>query len=88
MVQQAQSVPSTRAASRRTSVCLSENRSEEVELSAVSKRPSLLRVPSASNQEISANNNDVSADNTQVYLKLMIVAESYKLTVTDARSFH
>ncbi|XP_063917204.1 voltage-dependent T-type calcium channel subunit alpha-1G-like isoform X2 [Zophobas morio] len=56
--QHAQSVPSTRAASRRTSVCLSENRSEEVELSAVSKRPSLLRVPSASNQEISANNND------------------------------
>ncbi|XP_068915162.1 voltage-dependent T-type calcium channel subunit alpha-1G-like [Tenebrio molitor] len=56
--QHSHSVPSTRAVSRRSSVCLSENRSEEVELSGVSKRPSLLRVPSASNQEISTNNND------------------------------
>jgi hypothetical protein len=62
-VLQSHSVPSTRAVSRRSSVCLSENRSEEVELSGVSKRPSLLRVPSASNQEISTNNNDVRAEN-------------------------
>ncbi|RZC35961.1 voltage-dependent T-type calcium channel subunit alpha-1G, partial [Asbolus verrucosus] len=59
------SVPSTRAVSRTSSMCLSEtpreNRGDEAELS---KRPSLLRVPSSSNQEISTNNNDVSGVKT------------------------
>lgn len=43
-----------------SSMCLNENRTDEMELSAISKRPSVLKVPSASNQEISSNNNDVS----------------------------
>ncbi|KAF7265662.1 hypothetical protein GWI33_020746 [Rhynchophorus ferrugineus] len=59
---QSQSLPSTRAVSRASSICLSDPgylRSEEVELSVVSpRRPGLLRVPAISNQDISTNNND------------------------------
>ncbi|XP_060523337.1 voltage-dependent T-type calcium channel subunit alpha-1H-like isoform X2 [Cylas formicarius] len=65
------SVPSTRAVSRTSSLCLSEHgatvsrdihhhhRSEDLEMSVVgAKRPGLLRVPSMSNQDIASNNND------------------------------
>ncbi|XP_030763174.1 voltage-dependent T-type calcium channel subunit alpha-1G-like isoform X1 [Sitophilus oryzae] len=61
-VQTTQSLPSTRAVSRASSICLSDPgylRSEDVELSVVSsRRPGLLRVPAISNQDISINNND------------------------------
>ncbi|XP_066152994.1 voltage-dependent T-type calcium channel subunit alpha-1G-like isoform X2 [Euwallacea fornicatus] len=56
---QTQSLPSTRAVSRASSICLSDPgflRAEDIELSVVSpRRPGLLRVPSISNQEISNN---------------------------------
>ncbi|KAJ8957404.1 hypothetical protein NQ318_004884, partial [Aromia moschata] len=60
---QPQSVPSTRAVSRTSSICLSEyvqkeNKTDEVELTIVPKRPSLLRVPSVSSQDIASCNND------------------------------
>ncbi|XP_049817444.1 voltage-dependent T-type calcium channel subunit alpha-1H-like isoform X2 [Aethina tumida] len=57
------SLPSTRPVSRTDSICISESpqqskTTEDVELTTVSKRPSLLRVPSISNQDIATNNND------------------------------
>ncbi|XP_023310380.1 voltage-dependent T-type calcium channel subunit alpha-1H [Anoplophora glabripennis] len=62
---QSQSLPSTRAVSRTSSICLSEhaardnNRTDDVELAVVvPKRPGLLRVPSVSNQDIASFNND------------------------------
>lgn len=65
MQQQPQSTGNTQAVSRASSISVCENtqreqRSEGEELAPSSKRPSLLRVPSISNQDVSANNNDVS----------------------------
>ncbi|XP_048519457.1 voltage-dependent T-type calcium channel subunit alpha-1G isoform X3 [Dendroctonus ponderosae] len=63
---QSQSLPSTRAVSRASSVCLSDPgflRADDVELAVVSsRRPGLLRVPAISSQEISSNNNDNSTN--------------------------
>ncbi|CAH1116001.1 unnamed protein product [Phaedon cochleariae] len=59
------SAPSTRDVSRTSSI-LSENLTKQedvLELTVVPKRPSLLRVPSASNQDVTAyNNNDASTN--------------------------
>lgn len=59
MVQQS-SAPTTRAVSRAGSICLSENRDDTDLPGVLSKRPSLLRVPCVSTQDISGNNNEVS----------------------------
>nr|CAI5857214.1 unnamed protein product [Callosobruchus analis] len=57
--QQSQSAPSTRNVSRTSSVSENVQKNEDVELVVIPKRPSLLRVPSASNTDIpSLNNND------------------------------
>ncbi|CAG9774112.1 unnamed protein product [Ceutorhynchus assimilis] len=58
---QSQSLPSTRAVSRASSICLSDPgylRAEDVQDLTPRSRPGLLRVPAISNQEISSNNND------------------------------
>ncbi|CAH1954297.1 unnamed protein product [Acanthoscelides obtectus] len=57
--QQSQSAPSTRNVSRTSSVSENVQKNEDLELVVIPKRPSLLRVPSASNTDIpSLNNND------------------------------
>nr|CAH7756872.1 unnamed protein product [Callosobruchus chinensis] len=57
--QQSQSAPSTRNVSRTSSVSENVQKNDDVELVVMPKRPSLLRVPSASNTDIpSLNNND------------------------------
>lgn len=56
--QQTQSLPSTRAVSRASSLSISEyaSRGEDLELSAIPKRPGLLRVPSITNQDVNGYN--------------------------------